>query len=274
MSKDTTSVDTSKKKIKLKAVKSCTKSPAFFTLSGINVVKIISQYGIGTLDEIPSIPAQPHHPNTTQIDTLIPTSIIFTDESKRQHTCDISMIDYISQRKIKKENFNGYHCYWCRHSFESEPIGIPVNYIPKQVTKTYTSEISKDTYNIKGYVTDKQQMAEELHTISEEQYETNGVVCSWNCMMAFIAAHKNDPTYTRSKQLMYKMYKDCTGKELNLKPAADWRQLTVYGGRLGIIEYRNNFDKIHYDYHGEIRYPLNIRSTGHLWEEKFTLKFT
>jgi len=201
----------------------------------------------------------------------VPASVIFTDESKRQHTCDISMVDYVSRKKVTRENFNGYHCYWDRHAFESEPLGIPVNYTPKQVTKTYTSEISKDTYNIKGYVTAKQRIAEELPIISEEHYETNGVVCSWNCMLSFINAHKNDPVYARSKQLMFKMHKDCTGKAFTSKPAADWRQLTVYGGRLGIIEYRNNFDKIHYDYHGEIKQLLNLRSVGQLWEEKYTL---
>ena len=70
-------------------------------------------------------------------------NISFLDEAKKAHSCQISMIDFTSNKSV---NLLRYHCFWCRHPFESQPIGCPIKYISTQATKKYYSYISKDTY--------------------------------------------------------------------------------------------------------------------------------
>ena len=239
------------------------KKTYIFTLKCLDTPGIITKYNIGTIH----IPEQK---NITSIDSYVLRQVSFLDEAKRVHKCNVSMIDFTTNTAVNKLK---YHCFWDRHEFNTTPLGIPITYVSKNVVKTYMSEISKDVRSIKGYITDETEIntPDDVFINTNDFYQTDGVVCSWNCMSSFINDNKNDPKYNGSRMLMYKMYKDITGNVLTVRSAPHWKQLVEYGGWSSIDEFRDNFDKIDYEYHGTIKYFPTMKSNGHIWEEKFRL---
>lgn len=244
-----------------------------FTLIGIDTEKVDQKYGInvpnGTFEKLPQ--------NITKLSELsgdknTPEVISFLDESKKIHKCNVSVIDFKSGRSVQLLRYN---CFWDRHPFDSQPLGVPINYVSKKATKNYYSEISKDTYTITENVTENRCLCiddDRITLNTEEYYETDGVVCSWNCMAAFIDAHKHDRRYDRSKSLMLKMYNDIMGTTaLTIEPASHWTQLIEYGGWKSIVDFRAGFNKADYNYHGIVKNLPEFRSIGHLYEE--TIKF-
>ena len=131
------------------------KSKYTFTLMGVNVARINATYGIQNNSN--ELIEEKNSVNTTKLTELntdkgTPEVISFLDESKKLHTCHVSMIDFQSRMDV---NLLRYHCYWCRHPFETNPIGCPIKYIPSQAEKKYHSHISRDTYTIKENITEK-----------------------------------------------------------------------------------------------------------------------
>lgn len=165
-----------------------------------------------------------------------------------------------------------HNCYWCRHPFETKPIGCPINYISSQAVKNYYSEISKDMYTIKEDITVSKRKTVNDPRISiniKEYYETDGIFCSFNCCKTFIKNNKHDRMYDNSLFLLMKMYNEMMGTTISVIDCAPhWRLLTEYGGHLSISEFRNSFNKTNYEEHGYIKITPSFRSIGHLFEEK------
>lgn len=257
-----------------------------FTLKNINTEKIDTKYGITIISNLTQNTSQPV--NTT---TLIELSeinkdksldiISFLDESKKNYHCNISMIDFKTGNNVHDIK---YKCYWCRHSFESVSIGCPITYVSSKATKTYHSEVSKDTYKIKENITKyKRTLLDdttlfmsknkaEISILKEEYYNTDGVFCSFNCCKAFIKDNKHNNLYQHSDTLLVKMYNDMNPtsdtKNIKINPAPHWRLLKEYGGHLSIKEYRDNFNKCTYDYYGTIKPQCIFKPMGMLFEEK------
>ena len=124
-----------------------------FSLKNINTEKIDQKYRITLLSNLTNIV---NNNKTTLIeltenkDTSLDI-VSFLDESKRLYQCNISMIDYNTQKNT--ENMMGYKCYWDKNYFSSSPIGCPISYISSKATKNYHSEVSKDNYVIKENIT-------------------------------------------------------------------------------------------------------------------------
>ena len=199
------------------------------------------------------------------------TTVSFLDDTKRLVTCNLS------QPKIsndKKESFMITNCFWCRHPFDSMPIGCPVRFVPAQAIKRYKSVIGKDSYTIKESVT-----TERIKTIHEtnilkvqdkEVYETDGCFCSFNCCQAYINDNKHNRLYDDSTMLLKKMY--CTIHEVkyaNIIPAPHWRTLNVYGGHLNIVEYKESFNRIEYEQQGVYRAKIDFVPLAILFEERY-----
>ena len=126
-----------------------------FTLIGVNVCHINNTYGIKISSE--EFVDNKISSNTTKLTDLntdkgTPEVISFLDESKKIHTCHISMIDFHSRMDV---NLLRYHCFWCKNPFDTSPIGCPIKYITSQAEKKYYSHISRDTYTIKENITEK-----------------------------------------------------------------------------------------------------------------------
>ena len=181
----------------------------------VDVPKINNTYKFETLKEKLSDIIDNSN-NTTKISELdmtkgTPPTLSFLDESKSTHVCHISMIDFMSRMNV---NLLRYHCYWCRHPFDSRPIGCPINYVPSHAEKKYYSCISRDTYTIKENVTsNRRKDLKNNNSIKSniclqigEYYETDGVFCSFNCCKSWINDNKHNRLYDSSNMLLMKMY--------------------------------------------------------------------
>jgi hypothetical protein len=244
-----------------------------FTLTGVNIGRINNTYGI----EIPAeefIDDKPSS-NTTKLTDLntdkgTPEVISFLDESKKLHMCHISMIDFQSRMDV---NLLRYHCFWCRNPFDTRPIGCPIKYIPSQAEKKYHSHISRDTYTIKENITEKRRALinnnSQLSVKIGDYYETDGVFCSFNCCQAWINDNKHNRLYDLSITLLTKMYNAMMGtKMVVIGSSPHWRVLEQYGGHLNIIKFREGFNKIDYECHGNTKQVPRFVGLGTLFEEK------
>ena len=241
-----------------------------FQLSNLDLDKIHKKYGIVIDEKEENFTSN----NTTKLSELTtekgtPEIISFLDEAKKTHHCQLSMIDFNSGMDISMLR---YSCYWCRHPFETMPIGCPIKYIPSQAIKHYYSQISRDYYTIKENITEKKHMSlKDNSSISLDEggyYETDGVFCSFNCCKAFIDDNKRNSLYSLSDTLLLKIYnKVMNSKNKLIYPAPHWRILEQYGGDLNIIKFRESFNKIEYTYHGETRYVPKFSPISRLYEE-------
>ena len=264
--------------IKQMAKHTTKKSKYSFTLIGVNIPYVNQTYSI----QIPGVDVdilQDERPstNTTRLTELnadkgTPEIISFLDESKRLHTCHVSMIDFQSRMNI---NLLRYHCFWCRYPFDTRPIGCPIKYIASQAEKKYHSHISRDTYTIKEDVTSSRRKlldeTSQLVVKIGEYYETDGVFCSFNCCKAYITDQKHNRMYDNSSILLMKLYNDMmeTGtSKVVITAAPHWRTLEQYGGNLNIVKYRDGFNKIDYECQGNTKPVPNFLAIGTLFEEK------
>ena len=72
--------------------------------------------------------------------------------------------------------------------------------------------------------------------------------------------------YADSEHLFLKFMNEMGIKKVN--PAGHWRLLEEYGGPLSITKFRENFQKIEYEYKGVCQ---PFKSIGHAYEEKIKL---
>lgn len=236
----------------MQAVKKSKKSKYDFTLQGINTAKLKKTYGLSVEKN-----------NTTQLSELdnaeknTPDIVSFLDESKKKHQCYISMVDYKTKLPI---DMLAYNCYWCRHPFDTKPLGCPIKHIPERLDKSYYSYINKDTYNIKESVNPKK--------FENNHYESDGIFCSFNCCKSWIEDNKKNILYKDSSILLNIIYnKFMDTKKLTITPAPHWRLLQEYGGHLDIIKFREGFNKTKYEFEGIEENLPTFLPVRHLYEE-------
>jgi len=215
-------------------------------------------------------------PSTRDTDT---NTYSFLDESKQTHSCVVTMNDLLTSTMLPKST--NVSCFWCKHCFQSSPIGCPVSYLSNKVTKVYHSEITKDEYRITDNITKKRK--EMLNNLMEKHnsqftildnhsnyFVVDGIFCSFNCCLAFIKSRRDSDFYKLSESLLYTMYKDIfKTKHAKIKPAPHWRLLEKFGGPLSIENFRNSFNSIQYNDIDDyiIRAPPS-RMVGKLYEKK------
>jgi hypothetical protein len=248
------------------------KSKYIFALKGIDVLKIMSKYGINVSSNIQSI-SHIHPDNTTDLTSLResnsffkqnePEKFSFLDEAKRLRSCTQSQVDYENGKRW---------CWWCKHQFDTPPWGCPIRLKSSIKNVNYLSAISKTNYSLVE--------KHELNNNNECVYITDGMFCSINCCLSWANDKKQDVDYTNSLFLLSKMYRQVSRKKItdtvNLPTAApDWKLLERFGGYLTIHQFREDFDKIEYlkagtTIHSE---PVNVQFApiSHCFEEK--LKF-
>ena len=221
-----------------------------FTLHNINPENIENRFCITLTSNINMIIDESPN-NTTKISDLstnktTPQVISFIDEAKKHHKCNISMIDFKTQKQLSSDNEHQYQCFWCRHNIQSSVIGIgcPIEYVPSKAIKTYYSEISKDTYTIKEDITqkrkDKIKDLDNLGIGDQGYYISDGILCSFNCCMAYITENSSKSFYNMSEMLLLKMYSNIyPDKVPSIENAPHWRLLKQSGGHLSIEEFRD-----------------------------------
>jgi hypothetical protein len=239
-----------------------------FSLNSINISQINETYNMDISFDDEN---QPKIKTTKLVDLEKNTvnknteTFTFLDESKKTHKCLLSMIDVKSRVNVKELN---YSCFWDRNPIDCEPIGCPVNYIPKQIQKTFFSQVSKDTYFIRENIPSEHKIEDDSSIIilNDDYYETEGAFCSFECCLSFILDNKHNRMYDMSHMLLTKIYNKLNNtKAVTITPAPNWRVLKEYGGHISISKFRSNFGKIDYDYSGYTQKCLPI---AYLYEEK------
>ena len=258
-----------------------------FTLKNVNTEQVDQKYNISLVSNLSKINQPVNTTNLSELDHDKSLDIIsFLDESKRNFQCNATMIDFKTKTDINEFKYN---CFWDRNSFDTVPIGCPIKYVPNLINKNYFSEISRDTYTIKEKITKNRyniisnEESEKINikTYKNGHYLTDGVFCSFNCCKAYIKDNKHNPLYDTSEYLLTKLYFDMNLSDTEdsttkfdknniifIESAPNWRLLQEYGGYLTISKFRENLNKIIYEYRGIINPEIYFKTIGHIYEEK------
>ena len=253
-----------------------------FTLKSIdsNIMdKINEKYGLVIVSNIQKEAAQESASKTTKISDIIcnsetDQSFTFLDENKKNIDCEITMVEISTMKSLP--NKTNIHCFWCKHSFSTIPIGCPIKFINHMLEKSYISYITKDKYYMKENVTDKKlnfissniepSKHIDVQPIKNNHYLTDGIFCSFNCILAFIKDNNHDLYYRESYSLLHSLYEDLTGqKAKKMSPAPHWRLLTMFGGPKKIEDFRKDFNTIQYEFMFNLR---DMKSIAKAYREK------
>lgn len=220
------------------------------------------------------------NPARTKITELTPkqkeiSTFSYLDESKKEHQCILTMIAHDTHDNLPEKT--SICCFWCHHSFDTKPLGCPIQYVPHRIVKDYYSEITKDNYTLRENITSHQLKQNSNHygkhkmnMVVRDYYTTDGIFCSFNCCLAFIQHHHNDPLYRYSENLLSHIHSQTFGSQAQpITPAPSWRLLKTYGGSISIEDFRKNFYKIDYKDISNIVYPQSkFKMIGFLYEKQ------
>lgn len=132
------------------------------------------------------------------------------------------------------EDGRKYSCFWCSLPVDSAPIGCPIRQVPVFSSKKIRLR------NNEEYVV---QIAQQEN---RQQFMTEKVFCSFNCVRAFIDANSWDDYYINSARLlalMYSLITDTSGP-VKISPAPCKSVMIQYGGNLTPEQYRTNFERV------------------------------
>jgi len=248
------------------------KKKFLFTLKNIDTATLEKQYDIYIKTNINKTNHRPK--KTTSITQIISSQnrnnqyFSYLDESKHNQDCVVSMQNVL---ETKLSSIKNIHCFWCRHCFDNKPIGCPIKFVPNLLTKKYHSTITKDEYMITETVSENtvKDSKEYKYTLTKNNYYvTDGIFCSFNCCLAFIEDQHYNPIYKNSKLYLYNIYRQYYPNSTKINKAPDWRLLKIYGGNLGIDDFRYNFNKIQYK---SLKQYIHMKPIG--WLYKKTVKF-
>lgn len=151
-------------------------------------------------------------------------------------------------------------CWWCRTSFESYPLGCPVNYIKDNTTTTSViRNISQQIKNLNLNIDEH-----------SDYFETIGVFCSFPCIKAYILDELSKSRTTSlgdSLVLLTYMYYILYGKIKKIPSAGSWKMLKEWGGSMSIEEYRSEFGKSLSNQTLNIKRPFMFCSSEFIREE-------
>lgn len=228
-----------------------------FVLHGVNVKEVNQKYGL-TFESRPEETTAIDDLYTNRNDYIYP----YIDSSKRFF---ITMVDSMTRKQV-----NTAFCFWCRHGFGSLAIGCPIRFHPRRVRKSMVSELTGETYELIQPITIDSKTNDE--TI-DAYYETDGGFCSFNCCLAFIRDNAHNPLYSRSEELLMRMYIEIFNVDYSvvkrINPAPSWRLLKEYGGLMTIDEFRASFQThIYVDREYTFSRTLRLCPVGRVYEEQ------
>ena len=259
-----------------------------FSLKGINPENVDRRYDINITSNIEKDDDVSEH-KITKISELAscksePETVTFLDETKKKHSCMVSMVDYRRKKDFYDVYKYDHYCFWGKHEIPSDvvAIGCPLVYTPPQAVKNYYSEISKDNYTIKENITIKrfQQLKKEkrehIEVFERNFYYSDGIFCSFSCAAKFAdeMVKQQNPIYSQSNELLLQIYNGIyPDKIAKIRRAPHWRKLKRFGGNLDINEFRNNSNKLEYIYCGSIvpEYVPKFVAVGSLYEENLRI---
>lgn len=205
-------------------------------------------------------------------------SFSFLDEAKKDHLYIVTMFNEIGKQLSEKTDLC---CFWCRHTFQTRPIGCPLYYLPHRIIKKINSETSKDVCILRENIslaTFEKIKTSLIHipVLEQDIFIVDGVFCSFPCCMAFIQDNKNkNPLYRESECLLRQMYQKIFETADRTNPiisAPSWRLLQDYGGHLSITDFRRCFENTHYIETNQIVHEIpSQKQIGFIYEKQITL---
>ena len=220
-----------------------------FVLKNVDYQTVDQKYGLIVVSNITGLSTSSEVTKITDIIDESKHSISFLDENTKEYECTatMGMVDLEGNSTIKT------NCFWCRHEFNTKSIGCPIRFVNSSIEKSYISQITKDEYYMKENLTqnklkkilDSYTKSINIIPLEKNFYLTDGIFCSFNCVLAFIKENSHDVLYRESKSLLHSMYEDLTGhKNEKIIHAPHWRLLKEYGGHMSIDEFRHSFNRI------------------------------
>lgn len=208
-------------------------------LDGINPVQIETKYGLQYIDldkfDRKSTPLFEETVNNPFMD--------FDDVIRRKKQWLVVMNDFMSREQIST-NYKG-RCYYHHGTFDSVPIGCPIEYVQAQVvTKKQGREIDRYRLQYGQKVTLNQEQE-----LIPDSYVTMHVFCSPSCVASFYDLNRNNlfNNYKyhlkNSMQLLRCLYFDMTGKQLPdvIPRAHPYTVQKDYGGILTKEQYEESW---------------------------------
>lgn len=205
-----------------------------FILYDIDPQKIDIKYNINIKSNIDTNNTIMKKTNLEDLANTGHKHVIFFDEAKKKKKCSITMLHHITNSIIDKKT--DIHCFWCKHSFQTHPIGCPIKFNDKH------------------------------------QYICDGVFCSFNCCMSFIIDNQHNPYYENSIHLLYNIYKTISRSNNKIEQAPNWRLLDIFGGHLTISQFRDSFYKVEYiDSDTKLHTLPTLLPIGSIFEERLKI---
>lgn len=168
-------------------------------------------------------------------------------------------------------------CWWCRHPFDSAPIGLPIKYVSSyrkvsiaNYNGTETTVVRQDVSarDVEKYI--KEDNCKDL--VINDYFETDGIFCSFNCVLSYIEDNRNNYLYKNSKSLLNHLYLKIFKKVTKIIPSPSWKLLHKKGGgTMSIEEFRKSHTCVEYLKNNSVIRP-NLHNTSRNNESKKILK--
>ncbi len=191
-----------------------------------------------------------------------PNVIYFIDPHKNVMKYLVSMVDVHDYGSLPI--YTSKPCWWCRHSFTTCPIGLPIEYYPHESSSR--KKIAREAALTKA----------NLSFDMNDFFVTDGLFCSFPCCKAYYNDCRSDIKYRESLTLLLLLYFKLTNRTTHTIPEAPhWKLLKAYGGHLTTDEFRQTFGKLEYIQTPNIKrpymytcsaivqeYPININGSS------------
>jgi hypothetical protein len=128
-------------------------------------------------------------------------------------------------------------CWHCTEPFHTRPLGLPLKYVPDFFLSTFRSD--KEDAQPSVYKTDVYTKECKEDVYMRDYFETEGIFCSFPCMIAYGTARSSKIEYKNWRGLVPRLHKKIYEKELVWRCAPDPRLLKKFGGHLSIEDFRN-----------------------------------
>lgn len=138
-------------------------------------------------------------------------------------------------------------CWWCKDTFNTCPLGVPIKHI-KYENGTFRSEVVLGNMKRLNIHID-----EDKH---HDYFITDGIVCSFPCMKAYILDNSTNIMYKESMTLMSSLFIAIYGKLEIIPAAGNWRTIDKWLGHLSIEEFRSTYCRLVYTTTQNIKRPI------------------
>ena len=185
--------------------------------------------------------------------------IYFIDPHKNVTKYLINMVDVHDYGSLPI--YTSKPCWWCRHSFNTCPIGLPIEYYPHEPSSH--KKIAREAALTKA----------NLSLDMNDFFITDGLFCSFPCCKAFNKDCRDEIKYQESLTLLLLLYSKLTNRTvLTIPEAPHWKLLKAYGGHLTIEEFRQTFGKLEYIQTPNIKRPYMYTCSSIVQEQSINVE--